>query len=58
MKNIRIIGRTEGGETWTKGIESIFQKIIKENVSTLKKEMIIKVKEAYRTPDRLNQKVP
>ena len=40
----------------TKGIENIFSIIIEENFPNLKKEMPIKVKEAYRTANRLNQK--
>ena len=34
----------------------IFNKIIAENFTNLKKEMPINIKEAYRTPNRLEQK--
>jgi hypothetical protein len=43
-------------EIQVKDTESIFNKIIEENFPNLKKEMPIKVKEAYRTANRLNQK--
>ena len=35
---------------------TIFNKIIEENFSNLKKEMAINIQEAYRTPNRLDQK--
>jgi hypothetical protein len=35
---------------------NIFNKIIEENFSILKKEMPINIQEACRTPNRLNQK--
>jgi hypothetical protein len=35
---------------------NIFNKIIEENFPNLKKEMPMNIKEAYRTPKRLNQK--
>jgi hypothetical protein len=34
----------------------MFNKIIEENFSNLKKEMPQNIQEAYRTPNRLNQK--
>jgi hypothetical protein len=35
---------------------NIFKKVIEENVPNLKKEMTMNILEAYRTPNRLNQK--
>ena len=54
--NLRIIGIEEGKETHVKGSENILNKIIEEKFPNLKKEMPIKVQEAYRTPNRLDQK--
>ena len=39
-----------------KGPVNIFNKIIEENFPSLKKEMLINIQEAYRTPNRLDQK--
>jgi hypothetical protein len=39
-----------------KGPANIFNKIIQENFPNLKKEMPMNVQEAYRTPNRLDQK--
>ena len=49
--NLKIIGIEEGEESQLKGPENIFNKIIEENFPNLKKEMAIKVQEAYRTPN-------
>ena len=49
--NLKIIGIEEGEESQLKGPESIFNKIIEENFPNLKEEMVIKVQEAYRTPN-------
>ena len=54
--NQRIIGIEEGEELQLKGTENIFNKIIKENFPNLKKDMPMKIQEAYRTPNRLNLK--
>jgi hypothetical protein len=35
---------------------SIFEKIIEENFPNLKKEMLMNIQEAYRTPNKFNQK--
>jgi hypothetical protein len=35
---------------------NIFNKIIEENFPYLKKEMLMNIQEAYRTPNRLDQK--
>ena len=48
---LRIIGLEEGDELQLKGTENIFKKIIEENFPNLKKDMPIKVQEAYRTPN-------
>ena len=56
--NLRIIGIEEGKETHVKGSENILNKIIEEKFPNLNKEMPIKVQEAYRTPNRLDQKRP
>ena len=52
--NLRITG-TEG-EVQLKSTENIFNKIIEENLPKLKKDMPMKTQEAYRTPNRLDQK--
>jgi hypothetical protein len=39
-----------------KGPANIFNKIIEENFPNLKKEMTINIQEAYKTPNRLDQK--
>ena len=39
-----------------KGPINIFNKIIEENFPGLKKEMPMNIQEAYRTPNRLDQK--
>ena len=39
-----------------KGPVNIFNKIIERNFSNLKKEMPMNIQEAYRTPNRLDQK--
>ena len=54
--NLRIIGVEEGEELQIKGPENIFNKIIEENFPNLKNDIPMKVQEAYRTPNRLDQK--
>jgi hypothetical protein len=39
-----------------KGQANIFKKIIEENSPNLMKEMAMNIQEAYRTPNRLDQK--
>jgi hypothetical protein len=53
--NLRIMGIEEGEEVQAKGIHNIFNKIITENLPNLEKAMPIQVKEASRTPNRLDQ---
>jgi hypothetical protein len=55
--NLIIIEIEEEEHSQFKEPENIFNKIIEENVPNLKKEMIINIKEAYRTPNRLDQKI-
>ena len=54
--NLRIIGIDKGEELQIKGPENIFNKIIEENFPNLKNDIPMKVQEAYRTPNRLDQK--
>jgi hypothetical protein len=54
--NLRIIGIEESEDSQLKGPVNIFNKIIEENFPNLKKEMPINIQEAYRTPNRLDQK--
>ncbi|ERE84498.1 LINE-1 type transposase domain-containing protein 1 [Cricetulus griseus] len=54
--NLRIIGIEEGEEIQLRGTENTFNKIMEENFPNLKKDMPMKIQEAYRTPSRLNQK--
>ena len=52
---LRIIGIEEGEEYQLKGTENIFTKIIEESFPILKKETLIKIQEAYRTQNKLDQ---
>ena len=54
--NLRMMGIEEGQGTRVTGTENTFNKITEENSPNLKKEMPIKVQEACRTPQRLDQK--
>jgi len=51
-----IIGIEESEDSQLKGSVNIFNKIIEENFSNLKKEMPINIQEAYRIPNTLDQK--
>jgi hypothetical protein len=53
--NLQIIG-VDDNDFQLKGPANIFNKIIEENFSNLKKEMTMSIQEAYRTPNRLDQK--
>ena len=55
-QNLKIIGIEESEDSQLKGPENIFNKIIEENFTSLKKEMAIKVQEAFRTPNILDKK--
>jgi hypothetical protein len=54
--NLWIIGVDENEDFQLKGPANIFNKIIEENFTNLKKEMPMNIQEAYRTPNRLDQK--
>jgi hypothetical protein len=54
--NRQIIGVDENEDFQIKGPVNIFNKIIGENFPNLKKEMTMNIQEAYRTPNRLDQK--
>ena len=54
--NLQIIGVDENEDFQLKGPANIFNKIIEENFPNLKKEMPMNIQEAYRTPNRLDQK--
>ena len=54
--NLRIKGVEEGEDLQLKGSENIFTKIIEENFPNLKKDIPMKVQEAYITLNRLDQK--
>jgi hypothetical protein len=54
--NIWIRGVDENEDFQLKGPANIFNKIIEENIPNLKKEMPMNIKEAYKTPNRLDQK--
>ena len=53
---LRIIGVDENEDFQLKGPVNIFNKIIEENFPNLKEEMPMNIQEAYRTPNRLDQK--
>ena len=53
--NLKVIGIEKSEDSQLKGPVNIF-KIIKENFPNLKKEMPMNIQEAYRTPNRLDQK--
>uniref|UniRef100_A0A8C6H6C3 LINE-1 retrotransposable element ORF1 protein n=1 Tax=Mus spicilegus TaxID=10103 RepID=A0A8C6H6C3_MUSSI len=54
--NLRIIGVDENEDFQLKGPANIFNKIIEENFPNLNNDMPINIQEAYRTPNRLDQK--
>jgi hypothetical protein len=54
--NLRIICIEEGNNNQLKGAVNIFKEIIEENFLNLKKEMPLNIQEAYRNPNRLDQK--
>ena len=54
-QKLRIIEIKEE-EPQLKGTENILNKIIEQNTPNLKKEMPMNIQEAYRTPNRLDQK--
>jgi len=54
--NLRIVGVEQSKDSQCKGPVNIFNKIIEENFPNLKKVMPMNIQEAYRTPNRLDQK--
>jgi hypothetical protein len=54
--NLQIIGVNENEDFQLEGPANIFNKIIEENFPNLRKEMPVNIQEAYRTPNRLDQK--
>jgi chromosome segregation ATPase len=54
--NLQITGVDENEDFQLKGPANIFNKIIEENVTNLKNDMPMNLQEAYRTPNRLDQK--
>jgi hypothetical protein len=54
--NLQIIGVDENEDFQLKWPSNIFNKIIEENFPNLKKEMPMNIQEAYRTPNRLDEK--
>jgi hypothetical protein len=54
--NLQIIGVDKNEDFQLKGPAIIFNKIIEENYPYLKKEMPMNIQEAYRIPNRLDQK--
>jgi hypothetical protein len=56
IPNLQIIGVDENEDFQVKGPGNIFKKIIEENFPNLKKEMPMNIQEAYRIPNRRDQK--
>ena len=54
--NLRIIDIEETEDTQIQRPVNIFNKIIEENFPNLRKEMLMNTQEAYRTPNRQDQK--
>jgi hypothetical protein len=54
--NLRIFGIEDNTVSQLKGPENVFNKTKGENFLNLKKEMVKKVPETYRTPNKCNQK--
>ena len=55
--NIHIIG-IPGGEEKEKGIENLFEKVMREKVPNLMREIVIQLQEAERVPIKRNPKRP
>jgi hypothetical protein len=49
------MGVEEGEEIQTKGVNNLFNRIIAENFPNLKKERVVQVQKAYRTPSCQDQ---
>jgi hypothetical protein len=55
-KNLKLIGIEKSKDSQIKGTVNIFNNIIEENFPNPKKGMPVNIQEAYRTPNRLDQK--
>ena len=55
-KNLKKIGTEESEDFQLKWTVKMFNKIMEGNFPNLKEEMPMKIQEAYKTPNRLNQK--
>jgi hypothetical protein len=55
-RNLWIIRVDENEDFQLKGPANVFNKIIEENFPNIKKEMPMNIQEAYKTPNRLDQK--
>jgi archaeosine-15-forming tRNA-guanine transglycosylase len=53
---LRVIGLEESEDSQFKGPENIFNKTIEENFPNIKKEKATNIQEAYRAPNRSDQK--
>ena len=53
---LRILGIEECEDSYLKGPENVFNKIVEENFPNLKKLIAISVQKVYRSRNRLNQK--
>ena len=53
---LRILGIEEHEDSYLKGPENVFNKIVEENFPNLKKLIAISVQKVYRSQNRLNQK--
>ena len=56
ISHLQIIEIEEGKEYQLRGTVNIFNKIIEENVPNLRNEITMSIKEAYRTPNTMDQK--
>jgi hypothetical protein len=54
--NLKKTGTEESEDSQFKGPVNIFNKIIEENFPNLKKGMPMYIQDAYRTPNRMDQK--
>jgi hypothetical protein len=54
--NLQIIGVDENEDFQLQGPANYFNKIIEENFPSIKNDMPMNIQEAYRTPNRLDQK--
>jgi hypothetical protein len=54
--NVRIIGVDENEDFQIKKLVNMFNKIIEENFPNLRREMLMNLQEAHRTPNILDQK--